>query len=113
MEYILNRTAKGIVFKCSHCQKIHIEFNNINLNLAEKEYREFSCHIQNIDGEYWEKSNERSIFNRKIRIPIFNMSICLMLNLEELKELQELLFSSSLSAESYLLMQVKKIHNLN
>lgn len=36
-----------------------------------------------------------------------------MLNIEELKELQEFLFTSSLSVKSYLLMQVKKIHNLN
>lgn len=51
MQYILNRTAKGIVFKCTNCQKNHIEFNNVNLNLTEKEYREFSCYSHNFDGE--------------------------------------------------------------
>ncbi|MDD2245569.1 MAG: hypothetical protein PHI70_03180 [Proteiniphilum sp.] len=90
MSQIINKTPFGIVFKCSKCGKIHIEFNNINFNFSLEEFREFSSYLNQLDGEYWEAKNKDSLFQRKIRIPI-GKTLCLLLTSKELSALRNLL----------------------
>lgn len=91
MIHIINKTEHGLVFKCQKCNKIHIEFRNINLNLTENDYLQFAEYINSIDGEYWEEQNKLCLYGRKIRIPIhYSTKFCLVFNLEELKAFQEL-----------------------
>ncbi len=91
MIHIINQTLCGIVFKCSSCNKIHIEFNNFNLNLPEPEYCLFVQYINDLDGDYWAEKNKGSVCQRKIRIPIASKAVCLMLHPNELSELRQLL----------------------
>ncbi len=91
---IINKTEKGVVFRCKKCQKVHIEFSNFNLNFSAEEYNKFSNYIQDIDGEYWELVNANSPLRRKICIPIRDDSTCIVLHQEELKQFQELLKTS-------------------
>ncbi len=88
---IINKNENGVVFRCKKCQKVHLEFNNFNLNFSAKEYEQFSHYIQEIDGEYWELVNKHSPLRRKICIPIRDDSTCIVLNKDELKQLQQLL----------------------
>lgn len=113
MARIINVTDFGIVFKCSCCQKIHIEFNNINFNFTEEQYRNFSEYLNNLDGEYWEEKNRFSVFKRKIRIPLDKSSFCLMLNKEELVGLRQLLSVPYASVENDLAMQMTESWCLN
>lgn len=105
MARIINKTQHGIVFKCPCCDKIHIEFNNINLNFTEKQHREFSEYINNLDGAYWEKTNQYSVFRRKIRIPMDASHVCLMKNNDELAALRQLLSRPFVPAENDLVKQ--------
>lgn len=91
MIHIINKTRYFIVFKCSHCNKVHIEFNNFNLNLSEPDYSNFVQYIRGLEGDYWTAINNKSIYRRKIRIPITQTTTCLMLHTEELYALQQLL----------------------
>ena len=91
MRNIISQTQCGMVFKCSSCNKIHIEFNNFNLNLSELEYSNFIQYINEIDGNYWANINKKSIWQRKIRIPIASTTVCLMLHPDELSALRKLL----------------------
>lgn len=102
MAQIINKTNCGLVFRCNQCKKIHIEFNNINLNFTEDEYERFSDYIHHLDGQYWEEMNVDSLFRRKIRIPINATPICLMLTVDELSALCKLLENTSVSAEEEL-----------
>lgn len=103
MAQIINKTSCGIVFRCSCCQKIHVEFNNINFNFTQEQYREFIKYLRELDGEYWEKKNRNSIFRRKIRIPLDKSTLCLMLNSDELLALRQLLATPFLPAETDLM----------
>lgn len=91
MMRIINKTDFGLVFKCYHCRKIHIEFGNLNFNLSEEEFNFFSEYLEKLDGDYWECRNATSIFTKKIRIPLSgSQAFCILLDKEELKQLKEL-----------------------
>lgn len=114
MVQIINKTCFGLVFKCSRCNKIHIEFNNFNLNFSESEYKRFSEYIHNLDGKYWSEMNKGCIYRRKIRIPIGSSTICLMLDIEELQELRRLLKTTiTNSAQGKLVEMFKTAPSLN
>lgn len=108
MKQIINKTLYGTVFTCSRCEKIHVEFNNINFNFTEKEYRQFVRYLNELDGSYWEEKNKNSLFRRKIRIPFSGTSLCLMLNSEELSSLRSLLASFVISAKEELLIRFRE-----
>lgn len=113
MARIINKTRFGLVFRCSQCKKIHIEFNNINLNFSENEYKRFSDYIHHLDGQYWAEQNNNSPFRRKIRIPISSTPVCLMLTVEELSLLCNLLESTSDSANEELIHSFHNTIQLN
>ncbi|SFK48239.1 DUF6686 family protein [Proteiniphilum acetatigenes] len=113
MAQIINKTSFGLVFRCSQCKKIHIEFNNINLNFSETDYKRFSDYIYHLDGQYWAELNTNSPYRRKIRIPISATPICLMLTVEELSALRKLLENTSASAEEELIRTFHTTIRLN
>ncbi len=107
MIQIINRTSCGLVFKCPLCNKIHIEFKNLNFNFSEKEYKHFTAYINNLDGFFWEMRNASSVFTRKIRIPLNDTnSFCFLLNTEELGQFKELLSVKPVSATERLLQDI-------
>lgn len=110
---IINKTRLGQVFRCDKCKKIHIEFNNFNLNFSEEEYKRFAKYILELDGQYWAEMNANAPYRRKIRIPIGSSPICLMLNLEELFELRKLLERTASSAEEELIRTFDSVLRLN
>ncbi|HHU26124.1 MAG TPA: hypothetical protein GXZ56_05850 [Bacteroidales bacterium] len=110
--HIINQTQYGIVFKCSVCNKIHIEFNNFNLNLSESEYNRFVEYIHELDGDYWEESNKKSMYRRKIRIPIAPTRTCLMLHADELPALRQLLVLPGLDSRVKVLITERPLWQL-
>lgn len=113
MIHIFNKTTHGTIFRCGKCNKIHIEFGNLNFNFTEKEFREFAAYIQKMDGKYWECQNAASVFTRKIRIPIGEANFCFLLNSRELQQLKELLAVQPLSATEKLLNSMDVMMHLN
>ena len=94
MGTIICQSKNGQVFKCASCQKIHIEYKNLNFNFDEEGYQYFVNYFLNLDGEYWEKRNTKNDFKRKIIVPINHENFHVLLNNEELLELKDL-FSES------------------
>ncbi|MFH0736514.1 MAG: DUF6686 family protein [bacterium] len=91
MNMIISESQNGKVIKCKCCNKISIEFNNLNFSFTDAEFKIFSEYIKDIDGEYLEKANVNSIYNRKIVISVGHKNIRLLLKRHELLELRELL----------------------
>ena len=97
MKYI-NQTKNGSLYVCPKCDKIHIEFNNLNFNFSNKEYTAFVRYISNLNGAFWEKENSNTNYKRKIIIPIGNDNFNIVLNNGELEELK-LLFTDTLDKD--------------
>lgn len=91
MSTLVNQSANGSVFKCSQCQKIHIEYKNLNFNFDNEEYERFVNYISKLDGEKWEAKNKNNIYNRKIIISIRHETFNVILHNHELLELKQLL----------------------
>jgi len=90
-----NITENGKVFTCLKCNKIHIEFNNLNFSFSEIEYKSFKEYVLKLNGEKWEAINNDSVFERKIHISILNNSFSIVLHNYELEEFKNLLNGDS------------------
>jgi len=88
---IINKTANGKIFKCKHCEAIHVEYKNFNFNLTERQLVHFTKYLSELDGPKWEERNRQSPYARKIIIPTQDSSINMLLNNDELIELIALL----------------------
>jgi hypothetical protein len=93
----INQTKNGRIFRCASCDKIHIEFNNINFNFNDKEYIHFANYFKGLDGEYWELVNTNANYRRKIIVPVGHNNMNFLLNQEELEELKELLADANIN----------------
>ncbi len=87
---VLSRTKNGQVYICNRCNKIHIEYSNLNFNFSQKEFKEFADYIINLNGAYWEEKNKHTPFKRKIIIPIGHKNFNVLLTLTELNEMKSL-----------------------
>lgn len=90
MQKTINQTENGKIFRCSSCNKIHIEFKNINFNFNDEEYRYFTEYISELNGEEWEYQNRGSNYSRKIVLPINHRNVKILMNSYELQELKQL-----------------------
>ncbi len=88
---MINQTENGKIFKCSKCDKIHIEYKNLNFSFTYKEYESFAAYIKDLDGKNWEDSNHDSLYSRKIMISILHDNFNILLHNYELEELKFLL----------------------
>jgi len=88
---IISKTQNGKIFKCDNCNAFHIEFKNLNFNFNDSQFRLFKNSIQNIEGEEWEKINEKSTYTRKILIPSGQKGFNILFNSSELNEFKNLL----------------------
>lgn len=103
MQKVISQTENGKTFRCSSCNKIHIEFNNLNFNFDEEEFENFAGYIESLDGEYWESINQDSNYQRKIILKIGHQNVNMLFNIRELEELKHLLNNSGKQAsESYI-----------
>lgn len=96
MNSTLSKTENGNVFRCSGCNKIHIEYKNLNFNFNEREYVRFARYFKELDALYWEKINSHLPYRKKIIVPVGHSSFNVLLNKEEVQELKTL-FSNSLN----------------
>ena len=95
MDKLENTTANGKIYKCTCCNKIYIEYKNLNFTFNEKEFDYFSDFIRNLDGILWETKNANSPLRRKIVIPVGHKNLRVLLNNVELQELKSLLSPNS------------------
>jgi hypothetical protein len=90
MNKTINQTENGKIFRCPGCNKIHIEYKNLNFNFSDKEYKHFANYFKELDGQYWEKTNINMPYLRKIIVPIGHKNVNILLNNTELQELKNL-----------------------
>lgn len=111
MQKTINQTVNGKIFRCSTCNKIHIEFKNLNFNFNEKEYLHFANYFQNLDGQYWEYLNRESLYRRKIQVPIGHKNMNILISNTELQELKQL-FTNTIINQPKMITHFKyNIHN--
>lgn len=91
MNQLLNRTENGKIFKCDCCNRIYIEYKNLNFIFEDEEYDHFCRYIKELDGRFWEESNAHSVFRRKIVMSVSHKNLRVLLNNAELEELKTLL----------------------
>jgi hypothetical protein len=106
---IINRTPNGLVYKCSNCSAIHVEFKNLNLNLTQDQFDEFAEYLLTLDGKEWEEKNADSYFKRKIALPIGHPNFRILLHNSELIEMKRLLNSSLNSQKESATIQIKHL----
>ena len=102
----INQTENGKIFRCPGCNKIHIEYKNLNFNFSDKEYIHFSNYFKKLDGQYWEKMNLNMPYRRKIIVPIGHENVNILLNNTELQELKRLL-SKPISRKQEMMTHLK------
>ena len=106
MNKIINKTVNGNIFRCSECNKIHIEYKNLNFNFNDTEYMNFANYFLELDGKYWESVNFQTSFRKKIIVPIGHKNVNILLNNTELQELKKL-FSKPINSEPKILINFK------
>lgn len=90
---LLNQTPNGKIFKCLFCNKVHIEYKNLNFVFEREEFEPFRKYFLNLDPEHWESVNRNSIYNRKIMVPIGHKNFTVMFNTKEIYELKSMLYN--------------------
>lgn len=90
MTITYKKTENGRIFKCAHCNDIHIEYKVLNLNLSLNQFKQFSLNLIAIDDGGAEERNIDCKCIRRIFIPLENNKVILMLNNEELAEFKTL-----------------------
>jgi hypothetical protein len=88
---IVYSSTFGQIFICSQCRKIHLEFGNFSIDfLNEGQLENFCKQLQQIDGRYYADLNKRSLYKRKIMVPIPTSTTKMLFTLEELDEIKAL-----------------------
>lgn len=90
-EITINQTINGRIYKCSECNKIHVDYKNLSFSFQSPQYRNFQHYIQQLDANYWAGKNEEVNGQRRVMIPINHDNLMLNFCPEEIAELKELL----------------------
>ncbi len=106
---ILSKTINGKIFMCKACDKIHIEFNNLNFVFTPEEFRFFRNYFKNLNEYHWENLNEKSQYDRKIMIPIGHTNFTMLFHAEEIQEMRRLLHNYNKKSKSQKLIQFKNL----
>ncbi len=106
---ILSKTLNGKIFICKTCDKIHIEFNNLNFVFAPEEFKFFRNYFKNLNEHHWKKVNEKSQYDRKIMIPIGHRNFTMLFHVEEIQEMRQLLGNYDKKTSSQQLLQFKSL----
>ena len=105
---ILSKTLNGKVFKCDTCDKIHIEFKNLNFVFSTKEFQFFLDYFVKIDLSYWHQKNQDSLYHRKVMVPIGHRNFTTMFHVSEAHEIKRLLKGVNKVAQKLSLLAVDR-----
>ena len=86
--HIISQTSNGKIFRCTTCNKLHIEYKNLNFNFAPEEFEFFKNYFLKLNAEHWENVNKNTFYKRKIMVPIGHRNFTAMFNSEEIHELK-------------------------
>lgn len=106
---LLNQTLNGRIFRCSICNKIHIEYKNLNFNFSNEEYEYFKDYFFKLEPEKWEIKNRNTCFCRKVMVPIGHRNFNVMFHTSEIYELKNLLNYSKYGNETLRLIKLCNI----
>jgi hypothetical protein len=87
---VLSRSINGKIFKCHTCNKIHIEYKNLNFTFSENEYHFFKDYFLKLEPEKWERINQNTFYKKKIMVPIGHRNFTAMFNTEEIYEIKNM-----------------------
>ncbi len=88
---ILNTTPNGYIYWFRNSDLIQVIFKNLCFDFSRHTYNSFLDFITHMDADQIDKQYEKSMYKRKIPIPVCNTDMTIILNKEELLELQFLL----------------------
>ena len=91
MAVILSKTLNGRLLKCKTCNKIHLEYKNLNFNFTKEALFSFTDYVARIDSTFWANENKESPYHRKVVIPIVKNDVNAMFHPHEIGELKILL----------------------
>lgn len=92
---IINSTYRCQIFTCPNCNKVHIEFGNVCINLTHQELEKFKDYVNSIDYQYYLFKNRNAQNRRKLLLYIGANGRFLALNANEFIELKNLLSNKS------------------
>lgn len=107
MQRTIKCTENGKTFRCSTCNKIHIQFKNLNFTFSDKEYKSFVDYISNLYHEYWEYKTQEPNHKRKIVLHIGHRNVNILLNYNELQELNQLFNNTYQGADQNTVFGIK------
>ncbi len=84
-------TDKGQVIRRIPDNDIIIEFGNLSWKLSILQLKMLKSFAKKIDGDYYEKINQNSFYRRKIRMPIHDTNLSIVLSANELEDFKKLL----------------------
>lgn len=90
-EITINQTINGRIYRCSECNKIHIDYKNLSFSFQIPEYRTVQSYIHQLDAAYWAGQNKKVNGRYRVMIPINHENLLLNFSPEEIAELKELL----------------------
>ncbi len=94
---------------CETCEKIHIEFKNLNFIFAPDEFKFFQNYFRNLNEYHWESINEKSQYDRKIMIPIGHRNFTMLFHVEEVQEIRKLLYNYNKKTKAMELVEFKHL----
>ena len=81
-------SENGQLYKCSSCQKIHLEFGNIGMDFKSSEsLNELLRYLHTVNDNQFENEIRNDNFRRRLLIPFANTTIKLLLSDQEILEL--------------------------
>ncbi|MFV0377406.1 MAG: DUF6686 family protein [Mangrovibacterium sp.] len=89
-EITINQTTNGRIYKCSECNKIHVDYKNLSFSFQPQQYQNIQKYIQQLDAAYWASQNEEANGQYRVMIPINHESLMLNFTPFEISELKEL-----------------------
>ena len=88
---LLNSTPNGSLFYNGEHGLVLLEYKNLCFDFYREEYDSFVNYISRLDGEAIEARFADTIHRRKIPVPVGNVCLTILLNVEELTELKLLM----------------------
>lgn len=95
---LISKSLNGQILLCP-CNKITIEFGNLQLHLDFKDFKAFKDYLDDIDADFYEGRNNSSPFKRKISVPLFSTKYMMAFSAEEIKELIQLMENAMASVK--------------
>ena len=96
---ILSKNEDGRLLYCRTCKVYQLYFNNLYLELSQRELETFKSYLSEIDIHFWESCPNRAALKRRIPIPTMQRNLILTFCKQELQSLKDIVFENTISPD--------------